>query len=335
MKHSLIGLDIGARWVKAAQWTRNGGWSLRAVAWPRRTPGAGLSEEECGRIAASLDRRGLVGDGVVLIAPAEKARIAEIELPAAAVGAGRLAAARMELARVCRIEPGSFEFGVWDVARQARGGEVAVAAAVLPHQEADAMVLPLQSAGLAVEAIRATGEAYGTLLGSAARGRIDTVVDIGSSALSLAVLVGGVCVYERRLADLGTDSMTHAVAAAFKLPPAAAEHILQSVVAEPDGPVAPVLTGVFRTFGARIGEEVAVSLEYASHRYPQASDGRIVAVGGGACHAPILAAAGQALGATVETPVEWATRVSDPFTPPWPVVAAAAMLVAPTGGLAR
>lgn len=329
MTHSMIGLDIGSRWVKAAQWFRSAGRArLRSASFPRQAPGTPFGEDEARRIASVLARRGFAGESVTLIAPAERARIAEIEVPAASAGAGRAAVARMELARVCRLEPASFEFEAWEVQRTVRSGEAPLAVALLPHADADVFVLPLAEAGLVVESIRTVGEACGEML-RGATGTIDTFADIGSSGLSLSVLVGGVCVYERRLVELGMDAVAKSAEEILRIDAQGAQRALHAAVENSSGRAHAAMAGVLRSFGARIGDELAVSLEYASHRYTQAAEGRVVALGGGACLPALLTAAGQTFGIAVEAARTPAASMDECFVPRWPVVAVAAMAVAP------
>jgi hypothetical protein len=257
------------------------------------------------------------------------AHVQEIDMPTGAVGAGRGAVARMELARVCRIDPAGFEFESWDLPRAGRPGESAVGAAVLAHADADRLVLPLRDAGLEAVSIGSAARAFGELLGRTGT-TIDTIADLGASALSLTVLVGGACVYERRLAELGTRALVASVGQSLKLSESQAQHALVTAARMPEGAMAVAMGGMLRQHGSRIGEEISVSLEYASHRYPKAAEGRMLALGGGACHASIVKAAGLALGCDVQTPVVPAPVIDAAIAPPWCVAAAAAMLVAPT-----
>lgn len=334
MNTGSIGLDIGSRWVKAAQWFRIAGRPrLRSAAFPRSTPGAILNEQESARIAAILARRGFVGRSVALVAPADRARIAEIEVPAASAGAGRTAVARMELARVCRLEPQTFEFNAWDVQRAVRSGEASMAAAVMTHHDADSLVLPLVSAGLIVEAIRSVGESCGLMLGGIP-GTIDTFADFGASGLSIAVLVGGVCVYERRLAELGLDALAKSIEEVLRVSNDHAHRVLVAAIANPSGSAHAAVAPVLRGFGTRIGNELAISLEYASHRYTNASEGRVLAVGGGACLNTVVSASGQSLGASIGTPRTFGEPLGDELSPAWPIVAVSAMAAAPSWPLA-
>jgi len=332
VNRTVIGLDIGSATVKAAQWEKplsGGRWSLRTAAWPRRGSGE-LDCDEASRISAILTRRGFVGSLVSVLASGEVARVAEIDLPSAAVGAGRLAAARMELARVCRMEPNGFEFETWDLPRSGRSGEVALGAAVLSHTDADKLVIPLHEAGLVVARIGSGSDAFGSMLGRQGA-TIDAIADIGASALSLTVLVGGACVYERRLAELGTRAMVSSAAKAMRMSEDRVARTMDTASRKPGGASSTVLAGMLKQFGARIGDEIAVSLEYASHRYPKAAEGRMLAVGGGACHEPLVKAAGHALGLDLATPQAEIPMVESQLVPPWCVVAAAAMSVAPAG----
>ena len=194
--------------------------------------------------------------------------------------------------------------------------------------DADAFVQPLQDAGLAVASIAAQSEAFRALLGAPDKDAIDAIIDLGASALALTVLVGGVCVYERRLPELGLDEFAKSAADACRLTPEHAERVIQAA-AQGARTASDALAGPLRAFGAKVGEEVAVSLEYASHRYPHAAEGRMTALGGGAQLGHLLTAASQTLGLDVLAAHAGAPLSDDGPVPPWGAVATAAMAVAP------
>jgi hypothetical protein len=327
--HTPIGLDIGTSWIKAAQWVRlDGAWRIRSAAWARRTPAAAWSNAQAASVAQVLRRRGFTGSSVVLNAPGDKARVVEIEVPAEAVGAGRTAAARMEIARACRVEPAAFEFECWDLPKTGRSGDNAVAASMLPHLEADALVLPFARAGLSTRRIAPPSSAFGVLAGPAPD-VITGFADLGASALTLTVLVGGVCVYERRLTELGLHLLVDTIATSLGLDRHDAERLLRATRIDSEGSSVKAVREACRSFGDRVGREIAVSCEYASHRFARATDGPVYALGGGACDATVIRAASDAAGVTILPAPQPAADLADGPESPWSLSAVASMLVSP------
>jgi hypothetical protein len=324
-----IGLDIGTSWIKAAQWARRGGaWRVRTAAWARRAPGTPWSDAEAADTVAILRRRGFTGVAAVLAAPCDKARLVEVEIPAAAVGPGRTAVARMEIARACRVEPAAFEFECWDLPKTARATEGAIAASVLPHLDADALVLPLDHAGLTVQRIAAPWSAFGAVTRHAPN-LITGFVDLGHSALSLTVLVGGVCVYERRLAELGFHTVIQRVAQTLRADADHAQRVLRAVQTRPDAAGTKPVLEACRSYGQRVGEEIAVSLEYASHRYPHAAEGPVYALGGGACDPHMRAGASETAGTSVLLVPHPAEDLNDAPATPWALAVVPTLLASP------
>ncbi len=288
---SPIALDIGAGCVKAVQTRRDGArWKL--VAWAcfeRRSAGAAIDDQEAARIASVLERRGFVGSRAVTLAPPGAVRVVELELPAGVLGAARDGIARMEAARITRLEPFSFELGVWDLPKPARAGSASLAAAVLlTHADASAMIDPLGRAGLTVVGVNAAAAALtrscGAWLGSdPATPSIDVILDCGFGGSTVIVVVGRVVVYERRLADATLGSVVEAVASSMQIDKGDAMTLMTEALSG-DGRVAmPEAVGkASRRLAEQMRSEVEVSLEYAWHRYPEASPGRLILIGGGA-----------------------------------------------------
>lgn len=296
---SPIALDIGAGCVKAVQTRRDGArWKLAAWAcFERRTAGAAMDEQEAARIVSVLERRGFVGHRAVVLAPAGAVRVVELELPAGVSGGAREGIARMEAARITRLDPFSFELGVWDLPKPARAGSASLAAAVLlPHAEASAIIDPLQRAGLTVVGVNAAAAALarscgGWLGGDAASPSIDVILDCGFSGATVIVVVGRVVVYERRLTDATLSAAVDAVAAAMQIERGDAMTLMGESLKRDGGGdgggegrlAMPDAVGkASRRLSEQMRGEVEVSLEYAWHRYPEASPGKLILVGGGA-----------------------------------------------------
>ena len=113
-----IGLDIGARQVKAVQLAsvgRDGRRVLAAASFPRATPNQPRDADEAARVAEVLDRQGFVGRTVVVGLGPAQLMSSMLELPARAPGVPIEQIARMELARVHGRDAAGFEFAQWEV----------------------------------------------------------------------------------------------------------------------------------------------------------------------------------------------------------------------------
>lgn len=276
-----IGLDVGSKWIKACQELGRG--RVATACFPRLEAGAALSAVEAQRIASVLMRRGFRGERVVVAATS--ARSVELELPSS-VGAGMLsAAARMEAARVLRLDPWSFELALWPLPRPARaaGDTTSFAGAALPHEEAMAIVSPLEEIGLEVAGIDLGG---GALVRSCAGvlgvGPMGVVLDIGWSGISIIVVLGGAAVYERRLPDLGIGQLCAQVGEELSLEPDRAELVVRRSLTMPGEAVHEAVLARMTAMSQWLGQEIEVSMEYAWHRYGDAGQGVIAVAGGGA-----------------------------------------------------
>ena len=124
-KRSPIGLDVGARQVKAVQLARaagtSSGWHVAlAASFPRSEAGVPVSPAEAKRIADVLFRKGFSGGEVVLAVPPDKLLREILELPPRGAAVPHEQIARMELSRTHRCAPDSFELGCWDLPAPAR-----------------------------------------------------------------------------------------------------------------------------------------------------------------------------------------------------------------------
>src|SRR5688500_18704538 len=123
---SPIGLDLGARRVKAVQLEPSAdvasGWRVAAATCVNRAaPGTPFTADEVARVGDTLDRLGFMGTRVALAAPVDKLISAMLELPKS----GQIPLeqiARVEIARTNKIPPESFEMGCWELPVPARAG---------------------------------------------------------------------------------------------------------------------------------------------------------------------------------------------------------------------
>ena len=224
---SPIGIDVGARAVKAVQLGRDrfgdGRWRVTAAAEiPREEVGqpAGsspsaapanpphvLTAMEVARLIGTLERQGFVGNHVVLAVPNERVVSGMLELPPRSSNAPLEQIARMEMARAHRFAPDSFEMGSWDLPAAARASrQTPVMAVACTHADAASVMDPFEAEGLDVRGLDvpavALARACATVLGADAGG-ITGIVDLGWTAATLSLMHQGVVIYGRTLGDCG------------------------------------------------------------------------------------------------------------------------------------
>jgi Tfp pilus assembly PilM family ATPase len=232
---SAIGLDLGARSVKAVQFARDrfgdGGWRVAAAAEvPREaappdpavgqpaasqtagpTQAAAPSPAEVGRLIATLERQGFGGSDVVLAVPSDRVYSSMLELPPRSSNAPLEQIARIEMARAHRLAPDAFEMGSWDLPAAARATrQTHVMAVACTHADAAALMDPFEAAGLTVTALDvkapALARACAPLLDGDAGG-ITGLVDLGWSSATLSLMHQGVAIYGRTLGDSGLHKL--------------------------------------------------------------------------------------------------------------------------------
>ena len=128
--YSPIGIDVGARAIKAVQLVhaRDGSSMHAAASIPRLKRNEDQGPAEMLRVLGVLRRQGFVGSRAVLCVPAGKTLSGVIELPARTPGQPALPAAaldaiaRQELARACKREPHAIELNWWELPSPAGGG---------------------------------------------------------------------------------------------------------------------------------------------------------------------------------------------------------------------
>lgn len=304
---SAIGLDIGARRVKAVQLepsTASGsGWRMAASACVSRSAvGQPLTGDEIFRLAGTLDRLGFTGNRVVLAAPADKVFSGMLELPRA----GQIPLeqiARVELARTNKVSPESFEMGCWELPVSARAGKAAhVIALGYPHAEATQLLDLVESAGFDVVALDIRSCALARACGGivAPPPGITAMLDLGWASASLVLAYSGMVVYVRALAEAGINRIYDALAKRLKLEADLADYLVGEVGLsdlsaassddadddEPDDHDRPALPSEARSLLANYADglvrELLVSFSYVARQYTDASVTRLLLMGAGA-----------------------------------------------------
>jgi len=291
---SPIGLDLGSRFIKAAQVTG-------APQQPRLTAvmsieradiGAAWSAAEVQRVLSVLHRRGFEGKQVVVAAPTSACMTGVLTLPPAQSGAplSEIAAAEMGRMHRCEVAPG--QVALWPLpqpARRVEGEPYMAAACQVEH--AEPMLDALQDAGLDVIAMDIEGWA----MGRAARAHLlratgtSAVLAIGWQAATLALMHGTTLVYKRILSSAGLADVIQSAQREHHLDTSAIEYLFTAIgldheaAQQSDSPaVADRIIGPLAAHFDQVTQELSLSVAYASHEYPDAPVEQLLVAGGGA-----------------------------------------------------
>ena len=290
---SPIGVDLGARLIKAVQLERHSdGWHVAAaVALPRREPDGPVTATDVARLTSALRRQGFAGSRIVLAAPTGTARAELMELPPRSSGAPIDDIARAEICRTQKRAAGSFEMALWDVPDEARGaGQMSMMTAVYPHDEAEHLLDVFEAAGWRVAAVDLQACALARACAAAAPGlELAAALDIGATCVVFQLMCRDVVVYVRRLENLGLGTVHDGLHGQFGLNPEMTEHLLRDVgLLEgevTDGPSTSAMAGALGLIAGyveRLAREVGTSLSYAAHLYRDSAVQRLMLTGGGA-----------------------------------------------------
>lgn len=293
-----IGLDVGERWVKAVQLSRDAKpRMLAAAALPRDAAPPGdvqplhpLSNEEVRRLKTVLARRGFGYGSIIAAAPGACVFTSVLDLPPRSSGAPLEQIARTELAHVHRREPATMEVAFWELPKPARTGEGVPAMAVgCSHDDALRLIEPLERRRLNVSVLDTQGWALARACGPMMEedGGMVAAVDLGWIAATLVLLHQGAVVYERQLGSLGIRTLSEALRKEHGYTPEVIDFVLRDA-GFGDGGGAREARAVAKARGTLEGhfdtlkQELRLAVSYAQHQYPQAAVTRIVLTGGGA-----------------------------------------------------
>lgn len=285
-----IGLDIGRRWVKAAQLTpRGSGWSVRALAvFDRRQPDAPVTQHEAGFIADVLRRQGFCGGRVVLAAPPSALVSSLLDLPPMKAGVPRERIIRAELSRVHRLPADGFSCCWSDLPASDNGGGGAQALCWgLRYEAVEPMLSALSSAGLSVAGIEPSSLALHRVCGPMVpdASQISAVADLGATAARLVLMYQGSVVHERVLPEWCRGALVRALGEKLDAPVLLAEHAMRRFGmsgGEAGEYIAVETAGLLSGLLEEMIEQVTLSFSFVSHQYPQAELGPLLLTGGGA-----------------------------------------------------
>jgi type IV pilus assembly protein PilM len=305
-----IGLDVGARWIHAAQLAgRPGAWRLAAAtAVPREVDASQITPDEIARLIDMMGRQGFAGRDAVLAVPNEKLISAILELPPRDSGAPVAQIARMELASMHRLDPAALELSYWDLPETSRQRETPrVMAAACVHGDADEYLNLFESRGLNVTALDTASAATARVcdLSGGSRQGIVPVLDLGWRSARLALLYHGVIIYERQLNDAGINVLWQGLAARLDVEAEVTDYLLNEVGLDGGNDAAntPQLGEIHAEIRDHFEDavrELGVSFSYALHQYNDAAVQTLTLVGGGAAIPGLAEHLSGALGMKVE-----------------------------------
>jgi len=290
-----IGIEIGSRNIKAAQLCPSDGQHhIAALSMlPREQPGQQIDRKEILDLKDVLRRQGFCGNDVVLAVPEDKLLRATLELPHQVSDTAVAQIARMELSRLHKVAPDSFEFVYWRLppANQSKSVTATIAVAC-PHEAADAYLSIFQEGGFNVTALdvhsAAAARACTPLI--VPPPAVTSLLDLGWNSTKLLLLCGRMVLYEKFISSQCIATMTARLSEMFGLPEKPAYQIVATIGFAPD-PVGgggldrqsvEAIRKMLISFLAMILEELKAPFAYVNHQYPGEGLKRLLLIGEGA-----------------------------------------------------
>lgn len=283
-----IGVDLGMRRLKAAQFSRSQtGWRLEAaVSVPRPDTQRQIGPEDVRQLHHLLEKGAFRGTSVVLAVPADMLLTGIMELPPEDSGAPLDVLARAEFARMHKCSQESLEMACWHLPAPARAANTTfVMGVACRHDDANPLLDLFEAEHFDVKRLetqaRALAAACRPLLADV--GGIAGILDIGWASARLVLLFQHTLVYERGLSRSGLNSLATSLAEELSSDLRQVEEMLTGA-RKLDGrtrkakALAAAMAG---HFGALV-EEMRIPLSYLANQYPDAEMERLLLVGGGA-----------------------------------------------------
>jgi type IV pilus assembly protein PilM len=306
-RYGFIGIDIGARSVKAIQLSRAGKQARveAAAVIPHVTDEPAIDAAFVRRLRDVFVRQGFYGNRVVLCAPSDKLHVEMLDLPPRHSGAPVDQLARAEMMRLSRLEGNSFEMATWDLPTPPRGGAgTALMAVAASHADTQGLFEAFESEGLTVEAI----DVQACAIARACKPRQATtgmtaILDLGFSRASLWFIRDGIVAFQRTFNDCGTRTVQAELMKRLSVDADVADHLFAHAGEKPDGkplPQAATVHAQVSRYVEAIGDELEASFAYINHRYSEPQPAALFAIGGGAVSGGVREMLGARLGTQVD-----------------------------------
>jgi Tfp pilus assembly PilM family ATPase len=288
-RYSPIGLDIGARTIKAVQVSLASPPQIVNSAIIPRTPDRPFDAREAQRVRDSLRRRGFAGTRVTVAARASDVASAVVDVP---VGAPREVQERIchaEIARLLHARPESLEAVCWPIPSGAVGAAAMANSQMLvmalAHTASEQLIEALEAATLSIERVDIGSVAVAEACeGATATQSLVGVIDIGWDTGTMTFAINGSAVYERRISSCGVRTLTDAVAARKGMSKDDALSIINNCTSGTilETLARDALCEPCAAMARDISDEVSACVEYLLPRVPGVENVDIVLAGGGA-----------------------------------------------------
>jgi type IV pilus assembly protein PilM len=282
---SIIGLDVGARRIKAVQLEAGPASLCAAIVVPRVEASLAPSPDEVSRLSATLYRAGFTGNRVALAMPSEKLLTQVMEFPRAAGSFEQLA--RMELARSHRCAPDSLELGAWELSSANRAGKTTqVMVIACKHEDSTPLLDAFEQQGMEVVSLqpRACALARATAQLMATEKSMSAILDFGWNAATLVLVHQGIVFYERKIVEGGLGRLHRELCQRLNIDVAVADYVLEDVGLEQSAnqSTPPEARDVLLAHLETLVSELLASFEYCGHQFGEAAPSQLLIIGGGA-----------------------------------------------------
>ncbi len=293
-RRSSIGIDADGRNVNAVQLTqsRNHLRIEAATSIPRPDSTIPLDEDELCRVTDILYRQGFRGRDVVLALPNEAVMSSILKVPSNGARAERSQAVRNQLAKDHHCDPQALEVASWDVPAHGSATAVEHVMAVACRSElANAAIDIFERAGLTVRAIdvRLCALARGCGRLSPGSDGLAALLNVGWGFAELALVRGGVLVFERTLVDSSLSQLHASLRTTYDIDGQITDRLIAEVgceAAAANGDARSDLAGAVHNqivrYVDRLVTELKASISFATQEYAQGHVERIFVMGEGA-----------------------------------------------------
>ncbi|GEM_PF-4953183 len=324
---SSIGIDVGERTVAAVQlagdpdrWRvyraavfarpRAQSESTRAHDGMEDGGHASVSPDEADAVTRVLRRRGFRGRSASMSMPHGEVVQALVSTPPAESGAPIDRLAKVELARMIRLQPGELETACWEVETSPSAG-VGGSAGGTGHEvlavgckryEAESLAAAFDASGYVLRGLDAAGcaLAVGVDASSPTSAGLRLGVDLGWSATRILAVQHGRPAYQRALPDLGLSRLHARARSEFGFGGVVLDRALRGEVASTH--VADAAEHLVSRFVEALVREVRTSLGYVEDGFVERADEAVTLVGGGATIPSVSRGLEQSLGVRIELP---------------------------------
>lgn len=277
----LIGIDVGSRTIKAAQWSADRSRPPHTVSIRRLSDDTTPTDREIVELSSALARREIRGRRISLAAPDSILRSTLLTLPPRSSGAPLEALARSEVEAALGVGR-AFTLVTWDLPpRTTSGTSTDISAVACTRADLDPLIEAFERHGFEVEAVDVAHCAIARLVEPANPEPNDLTVtlDIGHSCARVSLVLGGEVVYHRKIAAGGLASLYADLAARFAIDADAAPMLTSTTSLT--CPFAQEVRQIVGTFLTTISRDVETAISYGLNSYRDAQPKRICVVGGG------------------------------------------------------